>query len=147
MSSEHGGIRSDVVPIAQKRIQSLIDLDLGDFREAASLWQQEIGFGPQGVTYSMHSMLAQAQLGEHDLHAARATMADPGEPGGVNPEESAFEIFWTRMLVSAEARDWPAMLSEQRGEGALVFAHYPTAVTLAPTPHNSLACLRACESR
>ncbi|HEX3672643.1 MAG TPA: hypothetical protein VHU87_00075 [Rhizomicrobium sp.] len=131
-SSEHGGIRLDVVPIAKKRIQSLIDLNLGDFREAASLWQEEIDFGPQGVTYSMHSMLARAQLGEHDLRAARATMADPGEPGGVNPEETVFDIVWTRMLVSAQARSWSAVLSEESGEGASMFAHYPVTRTLAP---------------
>ncbi len=131
-SPEHGGIRSDVVPMAKKRIESLIDLNVGNFREAVPLWQEEIDFGPQGVTYSMHCMLAQAQLGEHDLRAARATMADPGEPGGVNREESAFEISWTRMLVSAQAQDWLALLSEERNGSASVFAHYPTARTLAP---------------
>jgi hypothetical protein len=131
-SSEHGGIRLDVVPIAKKRIQALIGLNLGDFREAASLWQEQIDFGPQGVTYSMHSMLARAQLGEHDLRAARATMADPGEPGGVNPEETVFDIVWTRMLVSTEVRSWSAVLSEESGEGAFMFAHYPGAHTLAP---------------
>ena len=131
-SSGHGGVRLDVVPIAKKRIQSFIDLNVGDFREAASLWQDEIDFGPQGVTYNMHSMLARAQLGEHDLRAARATMADPEEPGGVNPEENAFDLVWMRMLVSAEARDWPKVVSEQRAEGASLLARFPSMSTLAP---------------
>ncbi|MFL5237630.1 MAG: tetratricopeptide repeat protein, partial [Rhizomicrobium sp.] len=133
-SSEHGGIRLDVVPVAKKRIQSLIDLNLGDFREAAPLWQEEIDFGPQGVTYNMHSMLAQAELGEHDTRAARATMADPGEPGGVNPEESAFDIAWARMLVSTEVRDWHTVLSEERSESASVLR-----ATRTPVPWHPLA--------
>jgi tetratricopeptide (TPR) repeat protein len=131
-SAEHGGVRLDVVPIARKRIQSFVDLNLGDFREAATLWQQEIDFGPQGVTYNMHSMLARAQMGEHDLGAARATMADPDEPGGVNPEENAFDVVWMRMMVAAEASDWTKVISEARAEGESMLARYPSMRTLAP---------------
>jgi tetratricopeptide (TPR) repeat protein len=131
-SPTHGGIRLDVVPTVRKRVQSFIDLELGNFHEATSLWKEEIDFGPQGVTYNMHSMLARSELGEHDLRAARATMADPAEPGGVNPEENVSDIVWLRMMVSAEARNWPAVVAEQRGEGASVLARFPTTRTLAP---------------
>ncbi len=131
-SPRHGGIRLDVVPIVKKRVQSFIDLELGAFHEATPLWKDEIDFGPQGVTYNMHAMLARAQLGEHDLRAARATMADPTEPGGVNPEEVAFNVVWLRMMVDAATGDWPAVLAEQRGEGASVLARFPTTRMLAP---------------
>jgi tetratricopeptide (TPR) repeat protein len=131
-SSTHGGIRLDVVPIVKKRVQSFIDLELGAFHEATPLWKDEIDFGPQGVTYNMHAMLARAQLGEHDLRAARATMADPTEPGGVNPEEVAFNVVWLRMMVDAAAGDWPAVLAEQRGEGDSVRARFPMTRMLAP---------------
>jgi tetratricopeptide (TPR) repeat protein len=131
-SSTHGGIRLDVVPIVKKRVQSFIDLDLGDFHGAAPLWKEEVDFGPQGVTYNMHSMLARAQLGEHDLRAARATMADPHEPGGVNPEENANNIVWLRMMINAAAGQWPAVVAEQRDEGASVLARFPTLRTVAP---------------
>ena len=132
-SAEHGGIRLDVVPIARKRVQSFIDLNLGDFREAGSLFREQLDFGPQGSIFSMHAMLARAQLGEHDLRAARATMASPDEPGGVNELEKIFQVVWLRILLNAEARDWSAVLSEERGEGASVSARYPAAHTLAPT--------------
>ena len=131
-SSTHGGIRLDVVPIVKKRVQSFIDLDLGDFHDATALWKEEIDFGPQGVTYNMHSMLARAQLGEHDLRAARATMADPHEPGGVNPEENANNVVWLRMMLNAATRQWPAVVAEQQGEGASVLARFPTLRTVAP---------------
>ncbi len=132
-SPTHGGIRLDVVPIVKKRVQSFIDLELGNFHEATPLWKEEIDFGPQGVTYNMHSMLARAQLGEHDLRAARATMADPHEPGGVNPEEVAFNVVWLRMMVEAEARNWPAVIAEERSEGAAVLSRFPTTRTVAPS--------------
>ena len=131
-SSTHGGIRMDVVPIVKKRVQSFIDLDLGNFYEASSLWREEIDFGPQGVTYNMHSMLARAQLGEHDLRAARATMADPAEPGGVNPEENANNVVWLRMMLNGQMGNWPAVIAEQRSEGASVLARFPALRTVAP---------------
>ena len=131
-SAEHGGIRMNVVPTAKKRIQSFIDLNLGDFHEAASLLRQQLDFGPQGSIFSMHAMLARAQLGEHDIHAARETLANPDEAGGVNKLEKVFQVVWMRMLLGSEAHEWSAVLSEQRGEGASVAMTFPSARTLLP---------------
>jgi tetratricopeptide (TPR) repeat protein len=130
--SAHGGIRLDVVPIAKKRVQSFIDMNLGDFREAAALEQDAIAFGPQGVSYNMHALLARSQLGEDDLYAARATMADPAESGGLTENNGALDIVTARMMIDVEAQDWPAVLAQYHAAVALI-AHYPGLRTIVPS--------------
>jgi tetratricopeptide (TPR) repeat protein len=131
-TSGHGGIRPDVVPTVKDRVQSFIDLDLGNFREAAALWKEQIDFGPQGVSYNMHAKLARAQLGEHDLAAARATMADPAEAGGINMNNGAFDIVTARMAIEVEAGNWRTALAQYHAAAAL-FARYPGLRSVAPS--------------
>ncbi len=131
-AASHGDIRANVVPIAEKRLQSFIDLNLGAFHEAVPLWEAEIAFGPQGVNYNMHANLARAELGEHDLSAARATMAEFAELGGINPHNGSLDIVTARMMIGIEAQDWPAVLAEYRAAGPLS-ARYPGLRTIAPS--------------
>jgi predicted Zn-dependent protease len=104
----------------------------GDFDDAVRLWEQQVAFGPQGVTYNMHAMLARSQLGEHDVVGARATMADPAEPGGVNAHNGEFDIVNSRMLLAAAMQDWRGVLA-QDGAIARVAAVYPGVRTIAPS--------------
>ncbi|HEY5048723.1 MAG TPA: hypothetical protein VII49_11965 [Rhizomicrobium sp.] len=131
-AASHGDIRANVVPIAEKRLQSFINLNLGAFHEAVPLWEAEIEFGPQGVNYNMHAMLTRTELGEHDLSAARATIADSAEPGGINTHNGSLDIVTARMMIDIEAQDWAAVLAEYRAAGAL-FALDPGLRTIAPS--------------
>jgi tetratricopeptide (TPR) repeat protein len=125
----HGDIRLDVVPIAKKRLQALIDLNFGTFREASALWEDQVAFGPQGVLYSMHAMLARAEVGEHDLSAARRTMADPSEPGGIDNSANLLDNAWAHMLVDTEAQNWRGVIADDAAFPPL-FATYPGLRTL-----------------
>jgi tetratricopeptide (TPR) repeat protein len=131
-SPEHGGVRADVVPIAKERVQAFTDMIFGDYGEAAHLWEQQVAFGPQGVTYNMHAMLARSQLGEHDVGAARATMADPGELGGVNAHNGEYDVVTARMLLRTAMEDWRAVLDEDRAADRVAIV-YPGVRTIAPS--------------
>jgi tetratricopeptide (TPR) repeat protein len=131
--SQHGGIRASVVPVVRKRVRSYIDADLGAFHDAVPLWRDQIDFGPQGVTYSMHAMLARSEIGEHDLAAARATMAHPSEPGGVDRGDSEFEVAWMRIALLYTEGDWQGVVGKSDALLSPVYAHYPGVRTMAPS--------------
>jgi tetratricopeptide (TPR) repeat protein len=128
---EHGGVRADVVPIAKERVQAFSDMIFGDFREAAHLWEQQVAFGPQGVTYNMH-LLARSELGEHDVAAARATMLDPSELGGVNAHNGEYDIVAARMLLRIATEDWRGVLDQEQAVDR-VAGVYPGIRTIAPS--------------
>ncbi len=128
----HGGIRPDAVPIVKERVQSFIAINLGDFQTAERLWQDQVEFGPQGATYNMHAMLARAELGMHDIPAARAAMANAsGESTGVNPMAVEFDAIWGRMLVATAQEDWQAVLREHRTEVASFLTRSPARRSLS----------------
>jgi tetratricopeptide (TPR) repeat protein len=129
-SPSHGDIRLDVVPIAKKRLQSFIDTNLGAFHEASALWSDQVAFGPQGVLYGMHAMLARSQIGEHDLSAARRTMADSSEPGGIDGSALALDVLWARMLIDTEAQNWKGVIADDSAFSPL-YEKYPGLRTLA----------------
>jgi tetratricopeptide (TPR) repeat protein len=128
----HGGIRADAVPIVKERVQSFIALNLGDFQTAQRMWQDQVEFGPQGATYNMHAMLACAELGTHDISAARATIANvSAESVGVNPLAVEFDAIWGRMLVAMAQEDWEAVLREHQTEVASYLSRSPARRSLA----------------
>ena len=128
----HGGVREDAVPIVKERVQSFIALNLGDFQTAQRLWQDQVEFGPQGATYNMHAMLARAELGMHDISAARETIANASaESVGVNPLSVEFDAIWGRMLVAMANEDWQAVLREHRTEVASFLSRSPARRSLA----------------
>jgi len=128
----HGGVREDAVAIVKERVQSFIALDLGDFQTAQRLWQDQVEFGPQGATYNMHAMLARAELGMHDISAARATIANASaESVGVNPLAVEFDAIWGRMIVAMAQEDWEAVLREHQTEVADFLLRSPARRSLA----------------
>ncbi len=107
----NGGIRDDVVPIAQLRLQALIDQNFGAFHDASQLWNKVLEFGPQGTTYSLSAMVTHAQLAEHDLAGARSTMEAPEEPeGSLNAGSHALDRAWAAMLSAFAAEQWEVVI-------------------------------------
>ena len=136
----HGGVREDAVPIVKERVQSFVALNLGDFQTAQRLWQDQVEFGPQGATYNLHAMLARAELGMHDISAARATIANTSaESVGVNPRAVEFDAIWGRMLVAMAQDDWQAVLREHRTEVASFLSRSPARRSLAQATEAPLA--------
>jgi tetratricopeptide (TPR) repeat protein len=128
----HGGIRPDAVPIVKERVQSFIALNLGDFQTAQRMWRDQVEFGPQGATYNVHAMLARAELGMHDISAARATIANvSAESAGVNPRAGEFDAIWGHMLVAMAEEDWQAVVHEHQTEIASFLTRSPARHSLA----------------
>jgi len=129
-TATHGGIRDDVAPIAQMRLQALIEQNRGAYHDASLLWNKVLEFGSQGTTYSLSAMVARSLLGEHDLAAARSAMLPPEPAGVLNPGSHALDRAWVQLLLACAVDNWQAVLAGDRAL-QLVYAQYPGLRSLA----------------
>ena len=110
-SSDQRAVRADLVPAVHMATQSQIDLQLGAFHDAAQEQADVVHAGLPG-RFGISARLAWAQAGEHDLAAARATMANSLKDAGIAPGMEALYRSWARILIDSEAENWPGVLSE-----------------------------------
>jgi tetratricopeptide (TPR) repeat protein len=122
--SGRGLIRADAVPNARAHVQAEIDLQLGAFHDAARLEAEVIASGVASVGFAESARLAQAQDGEHDLTAARATLASPYVGFSGTPGYVALWDAHAAMLTAAEAQDWAGVLVEA-GKADALAKNYP----------------------
>ena len=104
-------VRADYIPFLRQAMQAAIAASHGAFHDAAQivvLARAEPGArGSNGVSES----LARYQAGEHDLAAARATMANPlGEDLGRIGLQN-FTSIWANMFIDSKAEDWRGVLA------------------------------------
>ncbi len=101
------------IPAIRKMAEFQIDMLSGAFRDAAQDQELVIRSGIPG-RWGLSYDLARAQQGEHDLAAARATMADPAPDSGLVPGESMIGKALAIMVIDSEAQDWSGVLAQDR---------------------------------
>jgi tetratricopeptide (TPR) repeat protein len=116
LSSDHGGVRADFAPIFHDRMQAIIDLNLGAFHDASQLLAKSVyEFQSFVRIFGITGVLARSQVGEHDLAAARATLADIAPRTVLNNTDAGeLDNDWVRILVDTEAKDWSGVLKDDR---------------------------------
>jgi len=101
------------IPAIRKMAEFQIDMLSGAFRDAAEDQAFVIRSGIPG-RWSLSDNLAQSQADEHDLAAARATLADPAQVSGLAPGESVLGNALAIMLIDSEAQDWAGVLAQDK---------------------------------
>ena len=132
------------IPAIRKMAEFQIDILSGAFHDASQDQDFVIHSGIPG-RWSLSDDLARTQAGEHDLAAARATVADPVQDSGLVPGESVLGRALAMMVIDSETQDWTGVLAEdQELETALVpFAgeHTFLPTLIAPIKANAQARL------
>jgi tetratricopeptide (TPR) repeat protein len=107
---DRGQIPPDVVRAYQLHSEATLDQLLGAFHEAA----QKAG-GPAVSRIrsvgGQSNFVADAQRDEHDLGAARATIANPSEPTPTHVSEDELFNERERMLIAMSAEQWSGALN------------------------------------
>jgi len=129
--SSHGPevITASTIKDRQKNFISNIDVALGDYHHAVQL--RKTAF----VTTTANSPtteIAVAEIGEHDLAAAREVLANPLLGSGQSPGLTALMTIRAVMQLDSEAQDWSAVAAEGVQAGALA-QKYPGLRTLLLT--------------
>jgi tetratricopeptide (TPR) repeat protein len=106
-------------------------LTSGDFLKAAQDGANAIALHGPSPIQSLSDPKALAEIGAHDIAAARATMRDP-DTFGMTPGFSGLTDIATRMWIDSEAEDWMAVLSRAEAVDLLV-SKYPGVRTSVPT--------------
>jgi tetratricopeptide (TPR) repeat protein len=132
------------IPAIRKMAEFQIDMLSGAFHDASQDQDFVIHSGIPG-RWSLSEDLAQTQANEHDLAAARATVADPVQDSGLVPGEVVLGRALAMMVIDSETQDWTGVLAEdQELETALApFAgeHTVLPTLIAPIKANALARL------
>jgi tetratricopeptide (TPR) repeat protein len=110
LSTEREQVLPVFIPALRHSSQAQVDLLSGAFRDAAREQSAVIQSGLPG-RWDLSADLAAAQAGEHELSAARATMADPVPDSGLAPGASAYSKIYAAMLIDSAAEDWAGVLS------------------------------------
>ena len=119
------------IPAIGKIAQFQIDMLSGAFHDAAEDQGFVIRSGIPG-RWSLSELLAQSQADDHDLAAARATLADPAQVSGLAPGESVLGQAVAVMVIDSEAQDWAGVLAQDKKlESEL--APFPGEHSLLPT--------------
>ena len=98
------------VPAIRQAAQAQVDLQLGNFQDAAREQAAVILSGLPG-RWGLSADLAEAQAGAHELSAARATLADPVPDSGLAPGATELYKIRATMLIESQAEDWAGVLS------------------------------------
>ncbi len=91
----------------------------GDFRDAVARYAAVARSGIPG-RMGLSSQLAQAQANQHDIAAARATLADPIPDAGLGPLVGAMALAQARLTVESQRQDWAGVMSAYRATDRLV---------------------------
>jgi len=128
----------------RKMAEFQIDMLSGSLHDASQDQDFVIRSGIPG-RWSLSDDLAQTQANEHDLAAARATVADPVQDSGLVPGEVVLGRALAMMVIDSETQDWTGVLAEDRElETALApFAgeHTFLPTVIAPVKANAQARL------
>lgn len=110
--ADHGGIRPEMADNTRRRLQSGMDVEAGDYASAIRRRTDVVAFGRQGYLGSTSALLVEADLGGHDLSAARAAL-NPGDTATISPARATLDNLKAAMSIAAAAGDWPAVLGVQ----------------------------------
>jgi len=124
-------IDAERVPGLRKMSDTRVALTSGDFLKAAQDGAEALALHGPSPIQSLSDPKALAEVGAHDIAAARATMRDP-DTFGITPGFSGLTDIATRMWLDSEAEDWMAVLSRVKAVDLLV-AKYPGVRTSVPT--------------
>jgi Tfp pilus assembly protein PilF len=124
-------VRPELVPVMQKLLQAQIDLYLGDFRAAENEQWEVIDRGLPG-RWGLAADLAHSQIGQHDVSAARDTMADPAPDSGQAPGLAELDKIIAMMRIDGEAGEWVSLLSRMASV-QLLLEKYPGLRSYLPT--------------
>jgi tetratricopeptide (TPR) repeat protein len=116
-------VRADLIPLITKNTRAEVDMLIGAFADA-SAEQSEVVAGRLSGGINPSADLARAFAGAHDLTAARAALVDPPPAGGSAPGEAMFSLFYAGLLVTAEAGNWPGVISQAQAAEA-IYGQYP----------------------
>jgi hypothetical protein len=101
-----GGVRPDMLAAARARTEGQYAAVLGDLLAAERIQRQGMARGPQGANISVAARVAIAQLGLHDIRAARATMAAPDPSQTRNLGTILFERDLAAARIAAATGAW-----------------------------------------
>jgi Tfp pilus assembly protein PilF len=101
------------IPAIRKMAEFQIDMPSGAFHDAAEDQDFVIKSGIPG-RWGLSDDLARSQGDEHDLAAARATLADPAPDSGLVPGESVLGKALAMMVIESEAQDWTGVLTQDK---------------------------------
>jgi hypothetical protein len=124
-------IRTELVPLEREAAQAEIDLELGAFQDSAREQADVVRKRLPG-RYGLSADLARSQTGEHDLAAARATLAEPVRTTAFTPGFDSLTTHVARMLLDSEAQDWAGIESDAAALAPLL-AKYPGVSFGVPT--------------
>jgi tetratricopeptide (TPR) repeat protein len=133
LASNKLGMYSGREGIASKgSLQARIDVQLGDFRDAAQMATQVV---QAGTSYSADTsaFLANMEADEHDLAGARATLVDT-----VNyrfdylATSTADDILHAKMRINSEPQNWAGVLSDANAFAPML-QKYPGLRSSLPT--------------
>jgi tetratricopeptide (TPR) repeat protein len=119
------------IPAIRKSAQAETDMLSGGFHDASQEQAFVVRSGIPG-RWSLSEDLARAQAGEHDLAAARATMADPIKDSGLVPGGAVLGTARAVMVIDSEAQDWTGVLAQDKALESTL-ASYPGERTFLPT--------------
>ena len=118
-------VRAELIPAFRERTKGFIDLETGAFHDAAQeLAHAVLTGGAVGLLNGISPDLAWAQTGEHDLAAARTTIADPDNGSGVASGSTDLLRSRARMQIASATGDWAGVVAESATVEATV-REYP----------------------
>jgi tetratricopeptide (TPR) repeat protein len=120
-SPDHGGISGDIAPLSLKRLQGIAAVNLGAFHDASPLLASVNDSQFYTTIFSTTALLERAEVGEHDLAAARAALGNgKRQLAWINSDVALLDNDWARMLIDTEARNWRGVLEDERTMGPLL---------------------------
>jgi tetratricopeptide (TPR) repeat protein len=125
-------IRDDNLAATRTRVQGYISLYTGAYHDAATATANLIKSGAAMPITSPSATLAAAQAGEHDLAAARKTLADPDLGNGIEPGMASLTDMRTKLSIDRQREDWAGMLARESAIASLA-AQYPGLRSYLPT--------------
>jgi hypothetical protein len=131
-SRDYGGISGSIAPLSLKRLQGIAAINLGAFHDAspvlASVNESQFFYT---AIFSATTLYVRAQVGEHNLAAARVALGNAEtELGWVNSDVSRQDNVWAQMLIDTEAGNWRGVVEDNRAMTPL-FARSPGLRSLA----------------
>jgi tetratricopeptide (TPR) repeat protein len=120
-----------VLPAIQANVRAELDLQLGAYHDAAAEQEFVVTSGIPG-RWGLSADLARAQAGEHDLAAARATLAAPTPDAGLVRGASILYTAWSRAIVASQVHDWAGVVAQARMLDTAL-APYPGERDFVPT--------------
>ena len=103
-----------------------INVGLGAFHEGTEYFSRTYANGPSAGATAPWAELAADQAGEHNVTAARATMAPTQQDSGVMPGMTAFRNMQAMLAVESQAGNWTGVLSQAKAMEGL-FPRFPGA--------------------